>query len=53
MATITEAEVARRVREWFSEAWDPDLSLIQWRERLVDSGWAVPSWSSEWFGRPT
>ena len=51
MATITEAEVARRVREWFSEAWDSDLSLIQWRERLVDSGWAVPSWSSEWFGR--
>jgi alkylation response protein AidB-like acyl-CoA dehydrogenase len=51
MATITETEVARQVQEWFDGAWDPDLSLIEWRERLVDSGWAVPSWSSQWHGR--
>ena len=51
MAKPTEASVAAEVGEWFESAWDPDLSLVEWRERLVDSGWAVPSWSSAWFGR--
>jgi alkylation response protein AidB-like acyl-CoA dehydrogenase len=48
---LTEADIATQVLEWFHESWDPDLSLIEWRGRLVDSGWAVPSWSSDWFGR--
>ncbi|MCP5035532.1 MAG: acyl-CoA dehydrogenase, partial [Actinomycetia bacterium] len=51
MSDDTEAEVVERVLDWFPQAWDPDLSLIDWRERLVDSGWAVPSWSSEWYGQ--
>lgn len=38
-------------RDWLAENWDPALRLRQWRERLVDSGWAVPSWPREWFGR--
>ena len=51
MEAVNEHEVATQVGEWFTEAWDPTLSLLEWRERLVDSGWAVPSWSSNWFGR--
>ncbi len=47
----TEDAVEAAVLDWFHEAWDPSLSLLEWRDRLVDSGWAVPSWSSEWFGR--
>ncbi|MEL7154969.1 MAG: acyl-CoA dehydrogenase family protein [Actinomycetota bacterium] len=47
----TEESVAREVREWFHQAWDPTLPLLAWRDRLVDAGWAVPSWSSDWFGR--
>lgn len=43
--------VAEDVRRWLSENWDPRLSLLRWRERLVDSGWAVPSWPTAWFGR--
>ena len=39
-----------RVREWLRENWDQHSSLLEWRERLVDSGWAVPSWPTEWFG---
>jgi alkylation response protein AidB-like acyl-CoA dehydrogenase len=46
-----EQEVRERVRGWLAEAWDPSLSLRAWRERLVDSGWAVPSWPTRWFGR--
>jgi alkylation response protein AidB-like acyl-CoA dehydrogenase len=31
--------------------WDPDLSLIEWRTRMADSGWACPNWPREWCGR--
>jgi len=43
--------VEHDVLDWFHSAWDPDLSLVEWRTRLVDSGWAVPSWSTDWHGR--
>ncbi len=48
---ITEADIEGEVLEWFHGAWDPELPLLEWRERLVESGWAVPSWSTQWFGR--
>ncbi len=48
---VTELDVEREVAAWFDGAWDPELSLLEWRNRLVDSGWAVPSWSGDWFGR--
>lgn len=48
---LTEAQVEHDVLEWFHREWDPDLALLAWRDRLVDSGWAVPSWSTRWFGR--
>ncbi|MDX2378902.1 MAG: acyl-CoA dehydrogenase family protein [Acidimicrobiia bacterium] len=48
---VEESDVEREALAWFREAWNPELSLVEWRNRLVDSGWAVPSWSSEWFGR--
>lgn len=51
MSEITEAAIEKDVLDWFDDAWDPDLSLLAWRDRLVDSGWAVPSWSDRWFGR--
>ena len=51
MSVITENGVEADVLEWFHGAWDPDASLVEWRTRLLDSGWAVPSWSTEWFGR--
>ena len=47
----SELEVANEVRSWFDGAWDPGVTLLEWRQRLVDSGWAVPSWSTSWFGR--
>jgi len=47
----TEAEIRAEVRAWLGEAWDPELGLVAWRERLVDAGWAVPSWPRRWCGR--
>ena len=48
---LTEADVEGEVLEWFQGAWNPDSSLVEWRTRLLESGWAVPSWSTEWFGK--
>ncbi len=51
MATTTEADLRDEVRAWARESWDPSLSLVAWRERLVEAGWAVPSWPARWYGR--
>jgi alkylation response protein AidB-like acyl-CoA dehydrogenase len=51
MGSPTEREVERDVLSWFHDAWDPGISLLEWRTRLVESGWAVPSWSPQWHGR--
>jgi alkylation response protein AidB-like acyl-CoA dehydrogenase len=48
---MNEAELRKAVRAWIATNWDPDVSLLEWRTRLVESGWAVPSWSSRWFGK--
>jgi alkylation response protein AidB-like acyl-CoA dehydrogenase len=46
-----EASIRAQARAWVREHWDPELSLLEWRTRLVESGWAVPSWSPRWFGK--
>jgi alkylation response protein AidB-like acyl-CoA dehydrogenase len=49
--TVGAAELAAEVRAWLTANWDPDLSLLDWRIRLADSGWACPSWPPQWCGR--
>ena len=44
-------ETRAQVRAWLEETWDPDLSLVDWRSRLADSGWGCPTWPTEWYGR--
>lgn len=44
-------EVRRDVRVWLDENWDCELSLVSWRNRLVDSGWGCPTWPVAWHGR--
>ena len=43
-------DVREEVRAWIGEHWDVDLPLREWRERLLESGWAAPSWPTEGFG---
>jgi alkylation response protein AidB-like acyl-CoA dehydrogenase len=43
--------VAGELREWLGEHWDPDLTLLEWRRRLAESGWATPTWPARWGGR--
>ncbi|HEX7354442.1 MAG TPA: acyl-CoA dehydrogenase family protein, partial [Mycobacteriales bacterium] len=48
----TDTDALRdEVRRWLAAAWDPDLSLRAWRERLADSGWGCPTWPLAWCGR--
>ena len=48
---MDEASLRAEVQAWVDRSWDPSLSLRAWRELLVASGWAVPSWPERWYGR--
>jgi alkylation response protein AidB-like acyl-CoA dehydrogenase len=48
--TATPASVRESVRAWVAAAWEPALSLVDWRHRLTAAGWAAPSWPAEWYG---
>lgn len=54
----SDKNIRTEVGKWLSENWDPETrrsrhgeSLTEWLERVVDAGWAVPSWPKEWWGR--
>jgi alkylation response protein AidB-like acyl-CoA dehydrogenase len=49
--TVIVKDVRREVRDWLKANWDPELSLREWRDRFVDSGWACPSWPTEYCGK--
>src|ERR1700686_1091092 len=51
MSNVSEADVRAEVREWLAANWDPDMSLLEWRSKLADSGWGMPQWPKEWYGR--
>ncbi|HXX49199.1 MAG TPA: acyl-CoA dehydrogenase family protein [Myxococcota bacterium] len=44
-------QVRREVRAWLESNWNPELSLVEWREKLADSGWGCPTWPLDWYGR--
>lgn len=51
MTDWTDEHILQAVNEWLDANWNPDLSLQEWRELLVDGGWAVPHWPEDCFGR--
>jgi alkylation response protein AidB-like acyl-CoA dehydrogenase len=51
MSEQTEASVRAEARAWLEANWNPDQGLVEWRNKLIDSGWGVPSWPRDWFGR--
>ena len=44
-------QIADAVNAWLDENWNPDRSLQEWRNILVEGGWSTPHWPSEYFGR--
>jgi alkylation response protein AidB-like acyl-CoA dehydrogenase len=51
MSEPTEASVRAEVRAWLEANWSVDHGLVEWRNKLIDSGWGVPTWPKEWYGR--
>ena len=51
MSEPTDSSVREEVRAWLQENWDPERSLVAWRNKLADSGWGVPGWPTQWYGR--
>ena len=47
----SEQQVRQEIRSWLGSNWDPNARLIDWRNKLVDSGWGMPSWPEQWFGK--
>ncbi|HTO55500.1 MAG TPA: acyl-CoA dehydrogenase family protein [Myxococcota bacterium] len=43
--------VRREARAWLEANWSPEQSLLEWRNKLADSGWGCPTWPQEWYGR--
>jgi alkylation response protein AidB-like acyl-CoA dehydrogenase len=51
MAVITTESVRDEVRAWLADQWDPDITVAEWWKRLLDAGYAAPTWPEEDFGR--
>jgi alkylation response protein AidB-like acyl-CoA dehydrogenase len=51
MTEMNEASVRADVRAWLEKNWDANLGLVEWRNKLCDSGWGAPHWPKEWYGR--
>ncbi|MEM8769732.1 MAG: acyl-CoA dehydrogenase family protein [Pseudomonadota bacterium] len=39
------------VSDWLAANWDPNAKLVDWRLKLVESGWGMPSWPERWYGK--
>lgn len=43
--------VKAEVTSWLAEQWDPEISVLEWWDRLASSGWGAPMWPEEWHGK--
>ena len=50
-SSVAAEKVQAECAQWMTAHWNPELSLREWRELLVDSGWAVPHWPTQWMGK--
>ncbi len=48
---MNEQSVRQEARAWLEKNWDPNLSLLEWRTKLTDTGWGMPDWPEEWYGK--
>ena len=47
----TEVTVRDELRSFLETNWDPNATLLDWRNKLIDAGWGMPSWPERWYGR--
>ncbi len=51
MSTPDARTVRAEVRAWLARHWDPEQTLVSWRAKLAESGWGVPDWPEQWYGK--
>lgn len=51
MSATDEAAIRTEARAWLQANWDANRPLMEWRGLLADSGWGMPQWPSQWYGR--
>ena len=51
MSENTEAQVRAECRAWLEANWNPEYGLVEWRTKLIESGWGAPHWPKAWYGR--
>ncbi|MSO90174.1 MAG: acyl-CoA dehydrogenase [Acetobacteraceae bacterium] len=51
MNEAAESAVRAEVSAWLNANWNPERGLVEWRNMLADSGWGVPHWPKQWYGR--
>jgi alkylation response protein AidB-like acyl-CoA dehydrogenase len=51
VSELDENSVRAEVRAWLEANWDPNLGLVEWRNTLIESGWGMPAWPKQWYGR--
>lgn len=47
----TETLVKNELRTFLEANWNPDASLFEWRNILIDAGWGMPIWPERWYGK--
>ena len=48
---MTPDRIRSEVSTWLDANWRVDRPLIEWRNILLEGGWAAPHWPEEWYGR--
>lgn len=51
MTEHTDETVRADVRAWLEANWNPNYGLVEWRTKLIESGWGAPHWPTQWYGR--
>ncbi len=48
---LTDDELRAEVADWLAANWSAGVDRTVFAQAVVDTGWAVPSWEPQWYGR--
>src|SRR5438045_2340090 len=47
---MNEQSLRAEVRAWLADNYSPKRPRKEWLELVIDKGYAVPTWPTEWYG---
>lgn len=48
---MKDEAIRTEVEAWLDKHWSAQRTLFEWRNMLVEGGWAAPQWPKEWYGK--